>query len=790
MREVFGQASQAPPNRRTRRRRGNVGGLAAIAALLVATSVLSGCGGSSSAQNSDPTPPTPLPTPTPSPTPTPAVAITTTALPYGRIGQGYSATLAATGGMAPYQWSLAGGSLPVGLTLSASTGALSGTPAADADHLSLTFRISDSSATAKTASVTLPLTVSPAAISVSVSPQRAGLTLGRTLTLTATTNDLAGVTWSANPAGPSLAPTTSGSGQSVTLSAPKTAGTYTVTATSVIDPTQSAATIVGVTDLSGVFTFHDDLARDGANDHEYALTSSNIKSSAFGKLFSCAVDGAIYAQPLWAANLSVNGAVHNVAMVATEHDSLYAFDADANPCEQLWQVSLTDSSHGGTGGEVTVPSGTSGYRVGNGDGDITPEVGVTGTPVIDPAAGIIYVVSKSMNAAGTSFYQRLHAIDITTGAEKPGSPVTITASFPGTGAGGSTVAFDPRMENQRAGLALVGGVVYIAWGSHEDTDPWYGWVVGYAYNGSGFGQVGALNTAPNSRRGGIWMSGAAPAADSAGQLYVVTGNAGFDVTNTSPPNDDYGDSLLQLSATLGVQQYFTPSDEASDSLYNDDFGAGGAAVLADLPSSSPVQHLVIAGGKDGNLYVLDRGALDGLGDGNAWQEISVGTEVPESYGAPGVIWSVGAFWNDYYYIAGAEEPLAAYRLDPSTAKLSLAATASAPSGGFRWPGSAPAVSASGSTNGVVWAIDNSRYCTNGAPGCGPAVLHAYNASNVGQELWNSSQSGADQAGYAIKFVVPTVANGKVYVATRGNNTGGSYGSTSISGELDVYGLKP
>jgi Putative Ig domain len=778
--------------------------LIAMIFLLAASLTLADCGGNSPSAASDPpaaTPPastSPAPTPpastSPAPTPpassrtsTSALTLVTTVLPYGRIGQSYSATLVASGGTPPYQWSLTGGSLPAGLALSVSTGVLAGTPAAEADHLSLTFAVSDSGNPAQAASVTLPLTVSPAAISMSVSPRRAGLTLGQTLSLTATTNDLAGTTWSVTPAGPVL---TSASGQSLVVRAPQAAGVYTVTATSITDPTQSESTTLAVTDLPGVFTYHDDPARDGANDREYALTPSDVTSSEFGKLFSCTVDGAIYAQPLWVANLKVNGTVRNVVFVATAHDSLYAFDADATPCELLWRVSLIDSSHGGTGGEVTVPAGTSGNLVGQGDGDMAPEVGVTGTPVIDPATNTLYVVSKSMNGAGTSFHQRLHAIDITTGAERSGSPVTIAGSFPGSGDGGSTVAFDPRMENQRAGLALAAGVVYVAWGSHEDTDPFYGWVIGYAYDGSGFSQVGVINTVPNYRHGGVWMSGAAPAVDSEGRLFVLTGNAGFDAASTSSPNDDYGDSLLELSATLGVLQYFTPSDESSDALYNDDFGAGGAAVLADLPSGSPVQHLVISGGKDGSLYVLDRDALGGFGDANAWQQISIGTESGRSGGPPGVIWAVGAMWNDYYYIAGAEEPLVAYRLDPSTAKLSLAATATAPAGGFGFPGSTPSISASGNTNGVVWALDDSQYCTNGSPGCGPAVLHAYNASNVRQELWNSSGSSADRAGNAVKFVVPTVANGKVYVGTRGNNTGGPYGSTSVSGELDVYGLKP
>lgn len=788
-------------------------GLTVAGALLATILALAGCGGGSSqageaspppsanspppaASSSPQTTPTPTPTPTPTSTPPPApapdppIAITTAALPFGRIGQSYSATLSASGGTAPYRWSLTSGALPEGLSLGSSTGALSGTPAAVADDAPLTFEVTDSSSPASTASITLTLTVSPATLSVSIAPRRAGLTPGRTLHLTASTNDLAGVTWSASPSGPSLAPTASRNGQSIILTAPQASGVYAVTATSVTDPTQSASMTVGVTDLAGVFTYHNDLARDGSNDREYALTPSDVNSSDFGKLFSCTVDGAIYAQPLWVANLKVDGAVRNVVYVATEHDSLYAFDADANPCEQLWHVSLIDASHGGTPGEVSVPAGTSGYLVGQGDGDMAPEVGVTGTPVIDPATGTLYVVSVSMNAAGTSFYQRLHAIDITTGGERPGSPVTIAASFPGTGDGGSTVRFDPRMENQRAGLALVDGAVYIAWGSHEDADPYYGWVMGYDYDGTGFRQIGVLNTSPNGRHGGVWMGGAAPAADADGRLYVLTSNGGFDVTNSAPPNDDYGDSLLELSSNLTVAQYFTPSDQQSDALYDNDFGSGGAAVLADLPSSSPVQHLVIAGGKDGNLYVLNRDALGGTGDSHAWQEISIGTEGDRNGGPPGIIWGVGALWDGYYYIAGAEQSFVAYRLDPSTAKLTLESKATAPSGGFGFPGSTPSVSASGDSNGVVWALDTSQYCTNKSPGCGPAVLYAYKATSVSQELWDSAQSSADRAGNAVKFAVPTVANGKVYVGTRGNNTGGVYGSTSVSGELDVYGLKP
>jgi hypothetical protein len=557
-----------------------------------------------------------------------------------------------------------------------------------------------------------------------------------------------------------------------------------------MDATQSSSIQIGVTDLAGMYTYHDDLARDGANQQEYALTPGNVGSASFGKLFSCTADGAIYAQPLWVAAVAVSGAPHNVVFVATEHDSLYAFDADSSPCEKLWLVSLIDVSHGGTGDETTVPGGTTGYLVGKGYGDLTPEVGVTGTPVIDPVTSTLYVVSKSMNAAGTLFYQRLHAIDITSGAEKAGSPVDIAATYPGTAAGGSTIAFSAQMEDQRAGLALYNGTVYIAWGSHEDALPYYGWLIGYTYDGAAFTEVSAYNSTPNTGEGGIWMSGAAPAVDEQGRLYVLTGNGAFDADSPTVPDNDYGDSLLQLSATLQVIGYFTPSDEQSDQSFNNDFGSGGATVLADLPAGSAITQLAIAGGKDGNLYVYNRDALGGFGDSNAWQEMAVGTEGNLDTDTPGVLFSVGAIWDDYYYLAGAGGPLQEYQLDPATAKLSLTTTGSSPSGGFRFPGGTPSISTDGDTYGIVWVLDNSQYCTRASPGCGPAVLHAYNATNIAEELWNSGESSGDRAGNAVKFTVPTIANGKVYVGTRGNNTGGVYGSTSASGELDVYGLKP
>jgi hypothetical protein len=707
------------------------------------------------------------------------LTITTASLPNGQVGTSYSATLTATGGTPPYAWALTSGALPAGLTFSAS-GVLSGKPTATASGAALTFKVSDSGSPVQTQSKTLPLTINPAGvISVSVSPARAGLAIGQKLVVIATTNDTAGVTWSISPSGGSFNPTSSMSGAKVTFTAPSSAGVYTVTATSVTSPSVSGSLTVGVTDLAGAYTYHDDVARTGANTHEFALTPSNVNTGTFGQLFSCTVDGAVYAQPLWVAQLTVNGSIHNVVFVATAHDSLFAFDADTSPCVQLWQVSLIDTNHGGTGGEVTVPDGPTGNKVGGGDGDITPEVGVIGTPVVDPSTDTLYVVSKSMNSAGTSFYQRLHAIDPTTGNERTGAPVTIAASFPGTGAGGTTVPFSPQQENQRAGLTFVNGTVYIAWGSHEDAAPWYGWIIGYTYNGSAFTQGPVLNVTPNVSEGGIWMSGGAPAADSNGHLYVITGNGGFDANSSTAPNNDYGDSFLQLSSSLGVLTYFTPSDEETDDTKDKDFGSGGSALVLNL-SSGPLQHLIVGGGKDGNLYLLNGDSMGGFGDANARQELMLGQG----------IFATGAFWNNTYYIAPASGALQAYSFNTTTDLLSTTA-ASASAATFGWPGATPSVSASGtSSNGIVWALNTHLYCTKQSSGCGPAVLYAYDASDLATELWDSGMVAADAAGNAVKFTVPTVANGKVYIGTRGTNTGATYTSGCVCGQLNVYGLRP
>jgi hypothetical protein len=615
------------------------------------------------------------------------------------------------------------------------------------------------------------LTVSSGAMSLA--PTAAAITLARTQQFTATVPGGGAATWTVDgiAGGNSSVGTISSTG----LYTAGSAGVHNIVATSVANTAQTAGATVAVTDLTGVYTHHNDLSRDGVNAQEYALNVTNVASS-FGKLASCSVDGAIYAQPLWVANVTVNGSQHNMVFVATQHDSLFAFDADSTACTKLWMVSLIDAAHGASAGEAPLPSVNGDALVGANTGDIQPEIGVTGTPVIDPATGILYVVSKSVDATHTLFHQRLHAVDITTGNEEAGSPIDIAATVSGTGSGGTTVAFSAKQENQRPGLALANGTVYVGWSSHEDSSPWYGWLMAYRYDGTTFTQTAAFNTTPNTQDGGVWMAGEAPAVDSSGNVYVSTGNGNFDAGSVTPPNNDYGDSLLQLTGSLAVNQYFTPSDEANLYATDGDFGSGGAAVLADLPAGNTVTHALVCGGKDGSLYVLNRDLLGGLGDMFAVQKIALG------HG----LFSTAALWNNYLFVAAAGGALQAYQLTPSSVQFNLASMSAHT---YRWPGATPSVSASGTQNGLVWALDNGSYCTEQSPSCGPAVLHAYDATDVATELWNSSTNPQDAAGYAVKFTVPTIANGRVYVGTRGNNAGGVDGSTSIPGELEIYGLK-
>jgi hypothetical protein len=678
-----------------------------------------------------------------------------------------SPSVVAPGGTATLTWSSGNAT-----SCSASngwTGTLpsAGTQSTGAVAATTTYSLVCNGAGGASNTATAALTVSN--VVMSLSPQTAAITLTRTQQFTATVPGGGNATWTVD--GIANGNSTVGVISVTGLYSAGVAGTHTIVATSVANSMQTASAVAAVTDLAGVHTYHNDLARDGANTHEYALTPANVNTSGFGKVAACAVDGAIYAQPLWVANVTVGGKKHNVVIVTTQHDSLFAFDADSAPCAQLWTISLIDAAHGGTSGETAVPS----TAVGTGTGDIQPEIGVNGTPVIDPVSGNLYVVSKSISMTPTTFYQRIHAIDITTGNEKPGSPALIAATVPGIADGNTTVAFNPKQENQRAGLALVNSTVFIAWGSHEDTAPWYGWIMGYQYANGAWTQTAAFNTTPNARKGGIWMGGGAPSVDSGNHLYYLTGNGAFDANSATMPNNDFGDSLLQLNTALQVSSYFTPSDELADDQGDKDFGAGGSSMLADLPAGNAVTHALVCGGKDGTLYVLNRDLLGGFGDSAAVQVIPLGHGV----------FSTAAMWNGRLFVAAAGGALNAYQLNSSTVQFTLASSSSHI---YNFPGSTTSVSAAASQNGLVWALDTHSYCTRQASACGPAVLYAYDAANLSTELWNSGMTAADMAGNAVKFSLPTVANGRVYVGTRGNNAGGADNSTSTPGELEIYGL--
>ena len=608
---------------------------------------------------------------------------------------------------------------------------------------------------------TAPVTVSPklAEVAAGVQTQVFTATLGGD-------NTSAGVTWSVDGqvGGSSTVGVISASGS---YAAPATPGTHTVTATSVSDTSKSDSATVAVTDLAGVFTYHNNLARDGTNTQEYLLNGTTVAQSTFGKLFSCPVDGAVYTQPLWLPGVSFGGTLHNVIYVATQHDSVYAFDADTTPCVQLWKVTLLDTPHGGSSAESPVPCDeTKVCVVGAGYGDIQPEIGVTGTPAIDPAAKTIYVVSKSWNSATSVFYQRLHALSPTDGSET-GAVANIAASVVGNGDGssGGILNFNPRMEHQRSALALANGTVYVSWAAHEDESPYHGWVLGY--NAANLSQQSAVyNSTANGGLGGIWMGGGGPAVDADGNLYVSTGNGLFDGNLNTVPNTDFGDSVLKLDTSSGLtlSDWFTPYDQYTLAQNDSDLGSGGVVLLPDQ-ATAPT-HLLIAGGKEGVLYLINR---DGMG---AFQT-GTNSQIVQSFSGLSGLFGTPAFWQNVLYTGG---PGGALRAFTFTSGQFNTTPSSQSTSVFSFPGVSPSVSSQGGGNGIVWALDESQYGSP-APGPGPAILHAYNAGNLAQEYWNSSQAGTrDKTGSAVKFVPPTVANGKVYVSTRT--------------EVDVYGFLP
>jgi hypothetical protein len=504
--------------------------------------------------------------------------------------------------------------------------------------------------------------------------------------------------------------------------------------------------------FQGVLTYHNDDARTGQNLLETLLTPAKVNSSTFGKLFSYPVDGYIYAQPLYVPMVTFphKGGVHNVVYVATEHDSVYAFDADRTSASPLWHTSFINAKKG----IGTVPS-----SMVNTD-DIKPEIGITGTPVIDPSTGTLYVVAKTINRAGV-VQQHLHELNIATGKEKFGGPRLISASVKGTGDAVNKhgkIAFDALLANQRSALLLANGIVYVAFASHGDQGPYHGWL--FAYKARGLGSVAVFNSTPNGSKGGIWQGSNAPAVDANGNIYFGISNGTFDV-NTG--GFDYGDSFVRATLSkhmISIADYFTPFDESFLAGGDLDVGSSGALLLPDQ-STGPA-HLAVTADKNGTIYLLNRDSLGHFNPSDDSQIVQELFQVTEKMLCP-----FAYFNNSVYFVAVNQAltriPLAGGRFDTAAIKVA------SPSIGF--PGASLSISANGSADGIVWVIKDDNFNS------GPSILFAYDASDL-SELYDSSQApaGRDTAGFAVKFTTPTIANGKVYIGTQT--------------ELDVFGLLP
>jgi hypothetical protein len=506
-----------------------------------------------------------------------------------------------------------------------------------------------------------------------------------------------------------------------------------------------------------VATFKNDISRSGQNAAETMLTTSTVNSSNFGLLHTVMVDGKVDAQPLYLSQVMIGNTAHNIAFVATEHGTVYAIDADSGT--PIWQMSVLAA------GET--PSDTHGCS------QVTPEIGITSTPVIDRTAGthgIIYVVGMSIDKS-SNYHQRLHALDITTGSEMLNGPVTINAEAP-TAAG--TTIFVPSQYEERAALLLANGQIYTSWTSHCDFAPYSGWII--AYNQTTLAQTAVLNVGPNSGAAtvpngthfningpAIWMSGDGPGADAQGNVYLLTGNGLFEPTldaNGFPNMGDYGNAFLKIGSTpnsMTVADYFAMSSEVTESGGDIDLGSGGEMLLPDVTDASGnVKHLVVGAGKDSNIYLVDR---DNMGKFNAasnniWQEVDGQLPGNPPGAQAGGVRSSPAWFNGTIYYGDAGGSLKAYSV--TNAKLSTTPT-SQTAITFAYPGASPVVSSNGTTNAIVWAHENTT----------PAVLHAYDASNLATELYNSNQAtgSRDQFGPGNKFIAPTVAGGKVFVGT-------------------------
>ncbi|HXY26226.1 MAG TPA: hypothetical protein VEI73_16360 [Candidatus Acidoferrum sp.] len=628
--------------------------------------------------------------------------------------------------------------------ISGATGASYTTPVTTSADNGAKFDVIVSNSAGKVTSAQATLTVNAGAVAPTITTQPANqtVTAGQTATFSVTASGTAPLSyqWQMNAA--DIAGATSSSYTTpVTTTANSGELFRVVVSNSVGNITSNSATLTvnpGTTNSSvDVVTYHYDNFRSGQNLNETTLTTANVKSTTFGKKGEFSVDGLVDAQPLYLSQVSINGQNKNVLYVATEHGSVYAFDADSingTTTAFLWKTSTLGS------GETTSDD--------RGCGQVSPEIGITSTPVIDRTRNAIYVVAMSKDSNG-NYFQRLHALSLSTGSELFGGPMTITATYPGTGdnSSGGNVVFDPKQYKERPGLLQIGGTIYTTWSSHCDDRPYTSWVM--AFSADTLAQTSVLNLVPNGSEGGIWMAGAAPAADASGNIYFIVGNGDFDTTlnaNNFPVNGNCGNCFVKLSSgQLSLLDYFTPLNTVAESNADTDFGSGGPLLLPDMvDGNGQTRHLAVGAGKDSNIYVVDRdnmGKFNSSADNN-YQVIS---------GQIGGVWSKPSYFNGTVYYGAVSDALKAF---PVTSAQLAAAPSSQTSHTFGYPGTTPSISANGTNNGIVWAVDNA------------GILFAYDATNLTTELYDSNQAANNRDSFSgNKFITPVVVNGKVYVGT-------------------------
>jgi hypothetical protein len=637
-----------------------------------------------------------------------------------------------------YQWRKNGVNIP------AATATNYMTPATVASDNGAMFDVVVSNMAGSVTSAAATLTInSSTGITITTQPISQSVTIGQTATFSvAATSGTAPLTYQWQKNGANIASATSSSYTTPATTILDGGEKFTVVVTNATgNVTSSAATLtVNPSPAVDVATYHNDSGRTGQNTNEIVLTHANVKSTMFGKVGFFAVDGLVDAQPLYLSNVVIPGkGTHDVLYVVTEKDNVYAFDATTG--DVLWHVSAL------LAGET--------FSDDRGCSQVTPNIGITSTPVIDRTRGphgAIYLVAMSKNSSG-SYHQRLHALDVTTGAELFGGPTTIQATYPGTGPNstGANVVFDPGQYEERASLLLLNGVIYTAWASHCDNNPYNGWVMGF--DASTLAMTSVLNVTPNGTEGAIWMSGAGLAADSTGNIYFLDGNGAFDSSLDArgfPSQGDFGNGFLKISTTggLAVADYFEMAKQSHENMTDEDLGSGGALVIPDFTDTGgAVHHLAVGAGKDKNIYVVNRDSMGKFSPAgnNAYQEIDGAVS--------GGIYSMPAYFNNTIYFGPVGNSIMAFGI----ANALLSTTPSSQTGSsFSYPGATPGISANGAANAILWAVENSG---------GAGVLHAYDAANLATELYNSNLAGARDHFADNKFITPTIANGKVYVGT-------------------------